>query len=308
MQTDAIHGDVSEQEGGQQPVLSDRERAMQEIDAQIAASLPAAEPEQSKSVADDVLPETLADDQLERVRVRVKVDGQVVELPLSEVTKGYQKDAVASRRLAIAAEERKKLDAERALFEQAKQQSAAPSQGTDDAGDVDAQIKAAMAALVEGDEDAAAAALKSMLKGRQATTPQIIDEDAVVHKAAALVVQQQGEEARAKDWQEFVAANPVFADQTSKQRQYGDYLFNTVYAPKIEAGEISYREALNSAAADASTVFRPEPMSSRQQKEERKRAIDNLPVAGARAARSQPVDETMDDVLAEMRRSRGQPV
>jgi thiaminase len=44
--------------------------------------------------------------------VKVKVDGQIVELPLEEVTAGYQKISAANKRLAEAAQERKKIEAE----------------------------------------------------------------------------------------------------------------------------------------------------------------------------------------------------
>lgn len=45
---------------------------------------------------------------------KVKIDGQIVELPLEEVTAGYQRTSAANKRLAEAAAERKKVEAERA--------------------------------------------------------------------------------------------------------------------------------------------------------------------------------------------------
>lgn len=45
---------------------------------------------------------------------KVKIDGQIVELPLEEVTAGYQRTSAANKRLAEAAAERKKIEAERA--------------------------------------------------------------------------------------------------------------------------------------------------------------------------------------------------
>jgi hypothetical protein len=46
--------------------------------------------------------------------VKVKIDGQIVELPLEEVTAGYQRTSAANKRLSEAAAERKKVEAERA--------------------------------------------------------------------------------------------------------------------------------------------------------------------------------------------------
>jgi 23S rRNA G2069 N7-methylase RlmK/C1962 C5-methylase RlmI len=144
--------------------------------------------------------------------------------------------------------------------------------------------------------------------GRQAATP-AIDEDAIIAKAEARIEAKRQEAENADAWREFVESNPAFADETSKQRQYGDYLFNTVYGPKLEAGELSYREALRAAAQDVATVFHGEPEApARNVREERKQRIDNLPTAGARAVRQAPKSESVEDVLEDMRRMRGQPV
>jgi hypothetical protein len=320
---DAIpNKDVSPQQAdGGADVLSPRELAMLEIEEQLnqhaVSAPPETETETQPIVTEPVLPEILADDQFDKLRVKVKVDGEVVELPLSEVTRGYQKDATASRRLSKAAEERKGLEAREQQLEERERQFAAakapPSPEAD--GDVDGQIKAAMSALVEGDEEAAANALKSILKGRQGTaTPQMIDEEALLDKAERRIEAKRQSEENEKAWSEFTGTSPAFADETSKERQYGDYLFNTKYSPQIQSGAISYREALVQAADEVTAVFQPQPAapaapgSSRQQKEQRKAAIDNLPVAGARAVRQPEAVQTLADVLDEMRESRGQPV
>lgn len=316
--TDAIpKKDVSQQDtGGNNDEMSPRELAMQEIEAQLnqqSDSQPKPEPE--KIETETILPATLADDQWDKVKVKVKVDGQVVELPLSEVTKGYQKDAVASRRLAQAAEERKELEARKKELDDRETLLKAPPSAGPEAGDdkdVDSQIKVAMSALVEGDEDAAAEALKSILKGRRdtSTTP-VIDEEALLTKAEQRIEGKRQAEENAKAWDEFIGTSPAFADQTSKERQYGDYLFNTKYGPQIESGEISYREALTQAAQDVTAVFQQQPSPQpgvRQQAQQRKAAIDNLPTAGARAVKSAAAEQTTDDILTEMRQMRGQPV
>ena len=319
MQTDAIQQDVS-MEGaggvdgagtvgaatGSEPVLSPRELAMQEISQQLLESEAAAGfgvvTEATDEQAAVKLPEVLAEDQLAEVRVKVKVDGVEVEMPLSEVTKGYQKDVVASRRLAQAAEERKKLTA---WENELKSREAALVSGDTLSSavmveDTDAQIKAAMAALVEGDEVAAAAALKSIIgNGRQETTQPVIDEDAIVAKAETRIENK-------KAWADFVGSNPAFADEASKQRQYGDYLFDSVFSPLVAAGELSYREALMKTADEVNQVFTP-TQTPRQQKEERTSRIDNLPVAaGARAEQAPNKVRTPEEVLDEMRKARGQ--
>ena len=296
---------------------SERDLALAEIEAELEQQprlevLSADEEDAPKKSERREAPEVLDEADYGTVKVKVKVDGQEVMMPLAEVAKGYQKDAVASRRLEQAARERQELELfRRQLAEQEQRLSQArqaPLSPEGDAGDdLEAQIKAAMSALIDGDEDQAAQALRKVV-GRQAATP-AIDEEAIIAKAEARIEAKRQEAENADAWREFVDSNPAFADETSKQRQYGDYLFNTVYGPKLEAGELSYREALRAAAQDVATVFQGEPEApARSVREERKQRIDNLPTAGARAVRQAPKSESVEDVLEDMRRMRGQPV
>jgi hypothetical protein len=296
---------------------SERDLALAEIEAELEQQprlevLSADEEDAPKKSERREAPEVLDEADYGTVKVKVKVDGQEVLMPLAEVAKGYQKDAVASRRLEQAARERQELEAfRRQLAEQEQRLTQArqvPLSPEGDAGDdLEAQIKAAMSALIDGDEEQAAQALRKVV-GRQAATP-AIDEDAIIAKAEARIEAKRQEAENADAWREFVDSNPAFADETSKQRQYGDYLFNTVYGPKLEAGELSYREALRAAAQDVATVFQGEPEApARSVREERKQRIDNLPTAGARAVRQAPKSESVEDVLEDMRRMRGQPV
>lgn len=311
MQIDAIQQDVSNEGAGQgvpatgpDAVLSERELAMQEItqqliDSEIERGFGPAEIATDEAAR---LPEVLAGDQLAEVKVRVKIDGVEVELPLSDVTKGYQKDTVASRRLAEAATERKKLETWE--LELRSREAALVSQPLSSADDMDvkAQIRAAMASLVAGDEVEAAEALEAVLGNRrQETTQPIIDEDTIIAKAEARIENK-------KAWADFVGTNPAFADAASKQRQYGDFLFDSVYQPLIATGELSYREALMKTAEEVNGIFVPEKVQTpRQIKEERKQRIDNLPVAaGARANTQQNTPKSVEDTLDDMRRARGQ--
>jgi hypothetical protein len=167
---------------------------------------------------------------------------------------------------------------------------------------MDSLIQAYNEAIVEGDTAEQNRLMRSIIEvGRPETTQQpVIDEEAIIAKAEARLDNK-------KAWSEFVGSNPAFADENSKQRQYGDYLFDSVYSPLIKAGEISYREALLKTAEDVNSVFVPTQPNTRQQKEERKQRIDNLPVAaGARAVQAAAKPKTPEEVLDEMRRARGQ--
>lgn len=68
-------------------------------------------PVESTTPAEQV-PESSSTEAPKPQLVKVKVDGQIVELPLEEVTAGYQKISAANKRLAEAAQERKKIEAE----------------------------------------------------------------------------------------------------------------------------------------------------------------------------------------------------
>ena len=308
MQTDAIHEDVStagSEEGSADqavntPILSDREQAMLDITQQLN------EQEISAGFGDPVgvVPAAAAAVMSSDTLVKVKVDGVEVELPLADVTKGYQKDAVASKRLQEAAAERRKLaeweetlKAREAALVAGKQSVSPP---TEDRREL---LRAYNAAMLEGDEEEQSLIFDRLLgnDGRQQTTQPVIDEDALLAKAEARL---EGK----KEWSDFLAAHPAFADDGSEERIEGDLRFLTVYEPKVRAGELSYREALDRTAADVARLLAPAP-SARQQKEERKARIDNLPFAsGARATAPTAKPPTTEDVIERMRRERGQPV
>lgn len=315
---DAILGDVSDAGEGQdtagaatesEMVLSPRDLMMQQITQQL-------DEERDMGGADDaghisevavpaIVPQVVAEDQLAVMKVRVKVDGEELELPLSELTKGYQKDATVNKRLEAVSVERKKLD----KWEQDLKGREAALVTVDQSSsveDTDGQIRAYNAALIEGDEDAATAAFKLIMgNGRQVATQPVIDEDALVAKTKAVLNSE-------KAWDEFIASNAAFADEDSPERAYGDRVFDKEFAPLIEAGEISYREALTKTAEKVALKFTPPaaeviPLTTRQQKELRKQSIDNLPVAvGARVVKQPASANTPVDVIDRMKGWRGQ--
>ncbi len=335
MKTDAIRKDGSESSGNveqqdeQQPVLSDRELALQQIDEQLASEpkmLIAGEDAPAQEADQQLSTKAEADEEGEGkkpIMVKVKVDGVEKEMPIDEVVKGYQKDAAASKRLQQAAEKERELERQRAELEQLKAQMqsgkeiVSPSGQEPDADDLDRQIEEAMTAIVVGDDEKATELMKALIKGRgKATATQQIDIDALKQSVKQELVQEREATDREVAFQSFLEANPAFADESSPQRKYGDYLFQTKYAAQIEAGDISYLEALNEAAEEANRIYGPkEPDSGRgdvrsestgTSKLERKKAIDNVPVAGARAVKAAQAPETVNDTITEMRKARGQ--
>lgn len=126
------------------------------------------------------------------MRVKVKVDGEELDLPLSEVVKSFQKDAAATRRLQEATKLLQLAEQKANNVAQNNQQEN-NSSGNDDqpaqasSDERRSQIKDAFSKLYEGDEDGAVEAmLRFVEQGAPRATQQAIDPVAI----AAQVKQQ----------------------------------------------------------------------------------------------------------------------
>ena len=309
-----------EQADEQQPVLSERERVLQEIDEEMVnvqqPLIDGQEPEDSGEEDQQLPAETEEKPQM----VKVKVDGVEKEMPIDEVIRGYQKDSAASKRLQEAAEKERELQKQREELEQLQAQmqtgqgkepeNSQPSDNSDD-DEYDQLLSDTMYAVTVGDDEEAKVHMKELLKRRdEGTATQKATVDAVAQEVEERLEAKRAEREQESAFKSFLEANPTFADVSSPQRKYGDYLFQTELAGKIEAGELSYQEALNQAAAEASRIYGPGEVESAEaetsSKAERKKAIDNVPVAGGRATAAAKPQETTDDVISEMRKMRGQ--
>ncbi len=336
MGQDAIRKDGSNEGGNEQqveqqePVLSDRELMLQQIDEQLANApkmlIAGQEPAKEQDKDQQLSAGADTDDAGEKkpLMVKVKVDGVEQEMPIDDVVKGYQKDAAASKRLQQAAEKERELEQQRAELEQLRAQIQSsqvnnqPSGQGSDADDIDQQIEDAMSAIAVGDDEKATELMKVLIKGRgKATATQQIDIDALKQSVKQELELERAASERELTFKSFLDDNPEFADATSPQRKYGDYLFQTRLAAQIESGEISYQEALDEAAAEAKRIYgSAEPgqgatgktESTTKSKQERKQAIDNVPIAGGRAAKAAQTPETVDDAITEMRKMRGQVI
>jgi hypothetical protein len=245
-------------------------------------------------------------------RVSVKVNGQERDISLDELKASYQKDQAAAERLRQASEMQKQLqERERALLER-EAALTRPPEVPDAAHDRIKELRRlSKTALVEGDVDASEEydnELDSLLNqntGRVGTP----DTGAIV---AQITAQMEAQSAL----KEFFEQNPDLQDvedatggiTRTKQREYGDYVFDAKYKPLLEAGQLSYREALNRTAQEVRAIFpQTATAGSRQDIQERKRNIDTLPVASG--ARRVSVTEEEDDspaaVINQMRKARG---
>ena len=303
-------------------ILSERDLMMLEIEQQLSGEISDEEITVTQPVVVEgksLSSKALTDETL----VAVKIDGKEELLPLSKVTEGFQKASVGSKRLEQAAELKRSLDAreqgltakELALAEKEKLLST-PVINNDDDGDVDIddQLSILTEALVEGDNDAAKEVLKGLIKtgDKPVVAAPVVDVEAIATDVASRVSSAQAEKAAQDDallaWSEFEKTNNSFSNPESKERKMGDYIFDTVYGPQMQAGEISYREALSKTAED---VFEHYPLKEPVKdaatlRAEKKAAIVNLPTASSRAAKIVDREETPDEIVASMAADRGQ--
>lgn len=245
---------------------------------------------------------------------KLKVDGREVEVPYSRAQATMQKHEAADRRLQHATELlRKAEEREREAQERASRLSKTVSQLPQDDGDeqdLDKQAHGIINKLLDGEADAAATELATILKGRRA--PQI-DQTALEERAAkrALSAIEQAEWAKdAHNGQQMfiekyadVLSDPDLANianqktiQIMKEKPYlkpsevmkeaGDYVMEKFLGGKREVQRTQ-----------------PDP-----QREERKRNLRPIP-RSVNTRQTPPPEKpapTKHDWIAEQKRRRGQ--
>jgi len=238
--------------------------------------------------------------------IKVKVDGEELELPLAELVKSYQKDATATRRLQQATE----------ILRNAEQQVSKSAQVGDkinppEAAPTDeermAQIKGAFSKLYEGDEEGAAAAMLKLFEGAKATQKPI---DAA--QVAAEVKQQLAVESAYGQVQ--TDYPEIFAND-----ERGVVLGKAAYERMVakESIGIPRAQALRESTEEVATIFglgkkegRPQSeqvqRTARDTKLERKQNLDIPGSANAVAGNKQSPAEVQNvsSVIQEMAKSR----
>lgn len=281
-----------------------------------------AEDPDPKKTTDD---ETVLVDDLKRFKVRVKRGDGEEEKGLDSVMNELQ--TLQGRVRSMTNREKDLQQQLQQMAEkdgQLEQQLAAQRQleTTDNDEDIDASVSVMAAALINGDEDTVAENLRNILKqGRQSkTTP--VDEEQIVSKVITKVTTERQQEEGKKVWDAFVKDNAVFQDQfdsesgekvVTEERKYGDFVYEQNYREKVASGEISYREALEKTAETVGKAFAQQPeapeKSELEKRQERKQDIDQLSVAAGVVAdhKQSATEESVSDVIADMRKGRGLP-
>lgn len=337
-QTDALeqHDEETSTESAETQASNPRMSAMEAIAEQRRASLasdgvdvsqmesinPAAAAAAEVETDDTQLAAQLAQDEKTSLfaddhrLVKVKIDGEEREMPLSEVVKSYQKDAAASKRL----QEATRLHNEATqLLKIAEQKASGVAQTVDtennspNAGDLPAQnkelmvgkIKGAASKLYEGDEEGFATDIAALIENAGAAkvaTPQVIDTAAIVGQ---VTTQLEVNSAYGQVKSDYPA---IFASD-ERGVVLGRATFDRMTAK--EAAGTPKAQAMREASEEVATLFgiqksgrqAPDPArTARETKLARKADLDipesaNVVAAGANAPAEAP---NVSAVIAEM--------
>lgn len=327
-QTGASSGAVPADTQNTRP-LSPREEAMERLSKTVAeerAALvpPASEPVSAPEAAPTATPEASPLPLIERdgkFFAKVKIDEEEREVEYAQVVAVAQKNWAADKRLREAAQayqqlqaEAQRLDAYRAELaaqqQQLKTNPPSPPKGADaETGDpdVDAKARQLAKALYEGDEDQVAQLVKETFLSRTQTPSEKVDSNQITQQVLASLQQEKQAAELATAWQTFqtefsdIATDPDLYEAANRRA--------TAIAqamPGLPAVEVFRRAGLMvrerfappqpSAPAVATTLDR---------KRQAPGSVSGVNKSAPRAQQTPP-PPSREDVLAEMRRARGQ--
>lgn len=256
-----------------------------------------------------VQPELITDG-LDKKLVRVKVDGEEQEVSLDLVVRNFQKTAAADKRLADASRLLDQAKAAKPPAPVAPANDGSDTAGTDGAvaagdGQPSPKAKKFIAALFEGDEDAAAQALEEVIAGRAPGSTQVDPTAIAAQVTPAIKAQLENDSALER----FLEANQDIVKDPHLTNMVNGFLDEEL------AGGKPYADALDSAGArvkdwlttiGAGKPAEPAPTTpNREDKLARKAQMDNISAAHIAASSTQPPPQTASDVINEMRKARG---
>lgn len=243
-------------------------------------------------------------------KVKVKIDGVESEVSIEEMQREYQKGRTADKRLAEAAEARRLLQEEQLA---AQTRSATPDKPAV-AVDVDPAVaKKFTSALFGGDEDTATSAFaEAVSKAVQTEMAKTGRSDATQPDAQTIAAQVK---------QQLVFDSALEQSKQDYPQLYADPDLEALGASKIQRRMndegMSFADALKSVGDEFSTKFgwktagRPDATTStttRDEKLARKAGIDTVTGINATSATTQEPPKSNSDIIAEIKKSRGQGV
>jgi len=288
--------------------LSERELAMERIAAAREVQATGV-PDGQAAVTDDG---EKKDKQEEAAQlVKVKLDGEEKEIPLSELVKGYQVHSVASKRMEEATILKQQATAELAEAEQLKEQLSrqAPlkKEGDEAGGGETDEVDDALDAYLEGD----ATKIRELLKkatGKKDAPASLSEEelDQVVEKRLAKRdtdrEHKTAEDTFKKDYAEIFADPDLLA--AANKRYYAKIdEGKSITDAMLEAGKETQDWLLSKAGVKRETI------DTREDRLRKKSNLTSLPVRGGRSGAQVDDDNTPQNtssVIAEIARSRAQ--
>lgn len=231
---------------------------------------------------------------LSRYKVRAKIDGVEEIVTLDQAMRQFQKNGAADKRLAEATRLLKEAQ------ETVKQKEIIPeSAPTFDESGADEEF---IDSLFEGDKEKSKQALRKLVSSRQQQPS--FDTEKFMQEIVPTVKQQLSIE-NALD--RFRKDNADIVDDP-----YLTTITERFWQEEIDSGK-DQAAALEDAGkrtrdwltAKGVSSTRTSTTMSREEKLERKRAMDSLPATSARATTPEEVPMSTSDVIADMRRKRG---
>ena len=247
-------------------------------------------------------------------KLKLKIDGEEIEESIDNVSRNYQKGAAGDKRLEQASKLMGELSQRTEALTQQEQnfyQQVQAAKKQEESGDLStddfqAKMKDLAAALVDADEDTAAELLTGVIK--QNSRPQVETYTPSADEVAEKVLNRIAERDSAKALE---SAQAKFNKEYSHLAKDEDF-HDMVNKKTVEVqGDPDYANATPWEIIDESAK-RVEKKFGLAQKEAPKKMIKKkaspTPM-GRRASIGQdpPPPETRKDVIAEMRKSRGQP-
>lgn len=246
---------------------------------------------------------------LDKTMVRVKVDGVEQEIAVADVVRSYQKDAAAQARLNEAS---RILEEARRTAAQTPKPPASVEEGGGNADTTvkprsEETIKGFVDALFEGDTDAAVAAFAKIGLNTGRPDGATLDLEQVQAQLTPAIKQQLIDDSALERFEKDnadLAADPHLVSVTNGFIQEA-VNGGKPYAQALEDGAQRTRDWLASIGA-AKPRSEPAPGAHQPSKLERKASIDEVQALNRTADTTQTAPESSSQVIASMRKARGQ--
>jgi hypothetical protein len=259
---------------------------------------------------------------LAKAKVRIKVDGQEELVPASKALGQYQKNAAADVRLAeatrlqreaqVAAQKANDEAVERANNAATKTEKVEAQREVTRTKDALDAFKKASDALFDGDADKAAklfadaVAAATQSTGRADGTTQNVDAAQVADAVEQRLTQKSALAQLFKDYPE-IKADSDYASITDKYVNLYVQQGKSIADAIAEAGEtVAEKFRLGKHKVSTGRPMKTDGPTTRAEKVTGKQNLDEVSASNARATETTAPEPTAVDIIAEIRKSRGQ--